>query len=133
MNWFPVTYILPNLITISIHAWLIQDYRLSGMINIVSTFLCMSNSIQFLLHHTKPIFVDVFVMLFSGIICSDCSSVWLSFYNGLFFWVFFSWNLLPKLNKGYCSPVAERAFFTHLGCHVTKTVFHISLCHIKQH
>ncbi len=32
MNWFPVTYILTNLITNSIHAWLINDYRLAGII-----------------------------------------------------------------------------------------------------
>ncbi len=32
MNWFPFTYILDNLITNSIHAWLTKDYRSSGMI-----------------------------------------------------------------------------------------------------
>ncbi len=31
MNWFPFTYILDNLITNSIHAWLTKDYRSSGM------------------------------------------------------------------------------------------------------
>ncbi len=31
MNWFPFTYILDNLITNSIHAWLTKDYKLSGM------------------------------------------------------------------------------------------------------
>ncbi len=31
MNWFPSTYILDNLITNSIHAWLTKDYRSSGM------------------------------------------------------------------------------------------------------
>ncbi len=31
MNWFPITYILDNLITNSIHAWLTKDYRSSGM------------------------------------------------------------------------------------------------------
>ncbi len=33
MNWFPFTYILDNLITNSIHAWLTKDYRSSGMLN----------------------------------------------------------------------------------------------------
>ncbi len=32
MNWFPFTYILDNLITNSIHAWLTKDYRSSGML-----------------------------------------------------------------------------------------------------
>ncbi len=32
VNWFPLTYILANLITNSIHAWLTKDYRSSGMI-----------------------------------------------------------------------------------------------------
>ncbi len=32
MNWFPVTYLLANLITNSIQAWLTKDYRLAGMI-----------------------------------------------------------------------------------------------------
>ncbi len=32
MNWFPFPYILDNLITNSIHAWLTKDYRSSGMI-----------------------------------------------------------------------------------------------------
>ncbi len=31
INWFPFTYILDNLITNSIHAWLTKDYRSSGM------------------------------------------------------------------------------------------------------
>ncbi len=31
MNWFPVTFLLTYLITNSIHAWLTEDYRLSGM------------------------------------------------------------------------------------------------------
>ncbi len=31
MNWCPFTYILDNLITNSIHAWLTKDYRSSGM------------------------------------------------------------------------------------------------------
>ncbi len=31
VNWFPVTYILANLIINSIHAWLTKDYMLSGM------------------------------------------------------------------------------------------------------
>ncbi len=32
VNLFPFTYILANLITNSIHAWLIKDYRSSGML-----------------------------------------------------------------------------------------------------
>ncbi len=32
MNWFPFNYILDNLITNSIHAWLTKDYRSSGML-----------------------------------------------------------------------------------------------------
>ncbi len=31
MIWFPFTYILDNLITNSIYAWLTKDYRSSGM------------------------------------------------------------------------------------------------------
>ncbi len=31
MNWFPFTYVLDNLITNSIHAWLTKNYRSSGM------------------------------------------------------------------------------------------------------
>ncbi len=34
MNWFPFTYILANLITNSIHAWLTKDYRSSCMYNV---------------------------------------------------------------------------------------------------
>ncbi len=33
INWFPFTYILANLITNSIHAWLTRNYRWSGMIS----------------------------------------------------------------------------------------------------
>ncbi len=36
MNWFPFTYILDNLITNSIHAWLTKDYRSSGMSKSIS-------------------------------------------------------------------------------------------------
>ncbi len=32
VNWFPVDHTLANLITNSIHTWLIKDYRSSGMI-----------------------------------------------------------------------------------------------------
>ncbi len=35
MNWFTFTYILDNLITNSIHAWLTKDYRSSGMYMVV--------------------------------------------------------------------------------------------------
>ncbi len=31
------------------------------------------------------------------------------------------------------TPYDLRDPYTDLGCHVTKTAFHISLCHIKQH
>ncbi len=41
MNWFPFTYILDNLITNSIHAWLTKDYRSSGMPAVIYILPCL--------------------------------------------------------------------------------------------
>ncbi len=38
MNWFPFTYILTNLVTNSIYAWLTKDYRSAGMIKVTFLF-----------------------------------------------------------------------------------------------
>ncbi len=38
MKWYPVTYILANLITNSIHAWLTKDYRSSGMYIVLACY-----------------------------------------------------------------------------------------------
>ncbi len=44
MNWFPFTYILDNLITNSIHAWLTKDYRSSGMYIVIHLSSSLSRS-----------------------------------------------------------------------------------------
>ncbi len=57
VNWFPVTYILANLITNSIHAWLTKDYRSPDMtyeIFLVTTYsprVVYNSVIQYMLHH----------------------------------------------------------------------------------
>ncbi len=43
-----------------------------------------------------------------------------------------------RVDRGYQNPHSSKPTHTSLeltdmGCHLTKTAFHISLCHIKQH
>ncbi len=46
MNWFPFLYLLANLITNSIHAWLTKDYRSSAMIHATLESIHLNKSIN---------------------------------------------------------------------------------------
>ncbi len=64
MNWFPFTYILDNLITNPIHAWLTKDYRSSGMRPVViytagkGTPGCKQYKYKYL-EHLDSVFIDL--------------------------------------------------------------------------
>ncbi len=70
MNWFPFTYILDNLITNSIHAWLTKDYR----------SLCMIHYIIYFIFY----FVYLLPYLIIDYVSRNCGNIWIT--NHFEFW-----------------------------------------------